>query len=241
MCRFRFLVASWSEKRMSSKRRGFENLRTFSRLAAIGAAAAFALATPAIADLSYKEGPKPDLSNSGLAPTVIDLALGDNIIEGRTGRDNGVIDRDYFTFTLLEGEALSQIIFTNGTNIGLSFIGVQAGNQLTVDPAAAVATGLLGWYHYSSADLGTDLLDNMGMPLAGSTGFTGPLGPGTYTFWVQEASPGPRVSYRFNFIVSEFISAVPEPSTWAMMLLGFGAVGMAVRRNRRRTLEAAPA
>ena len=30
--------------------------------------------------------------------------------------------------------------------------------------------------------------------------------------------------------------AVPEPSTWAMMLLGFGAVGMAVRRGRKRTL-----
>ena len=27
--------------------------------------------------------------------------------------------------------------------------------------------------------------------------------------------------------------AVPEPSTWAMMLLGFGAVGMALRRGRR--------
>jgi hypothetical protein len=31
------------------------------------------------------------------------------------------------------------------------------------------------------------------------------------------------------------IAAVPEPSTWAMMLLGFGAVGMAARRSRRRT------
>jgi len=28
------------------------------------------------------------------------------------------------------------------------------------------------------------------------------------------------------------ISGVPEPSTWAMMLLGFGAVGLAVRRRR---------
>jgi hypothetical protein len=27
--------------------------------------------------------------------------------------------------------------------------------------------------------------------------------------------------------------AVPEPSTWAMMLLGFGAMGMAMRRRRR--------
>lgn len=28
--------------------------------------------------------------------------------------------------------------------------------------------------------------------------------------------------------------AVPEPSTWAMMLIGFGAVGMSMRRTRRR-------
>jgi hypothetical protein len=29
---------------------------------------------------------------------------------------------------------------------------------------------------------------------------------------------------------------VPEPSTWAMMLLGFGATGFAVRRSRRKAL-----
>jgi hypothetical protein len=28
---------------------------------------------------------------------------------------------------------------------------------------------------------------------------------------------------------------VPEPATWAMMLLGFGAAGTALRRSRRRT------
>jgi len=30
--------------------------------------------------------------------------------------------------------------------------------------------------------------------------------------------------------------AVPEPATWAMMLLGFGAVGVAMRRNRKLVL-----
>ena len=29
-----------------------------------------------------------------------------------------------------------------------------------------------------------------------------------------------------------FLAAVPEPSTWAMMLLGFGAVGYSMRRRR---------
>ena len=34
------------------------------------------------------------------------------------------------------------------------------------------------------------------------------------------------------------IGAVPEPSTWAMMLLGFGGVGVALRRRRRATFIA---
>ena len=28
------------------------------------------------------------------------------------------------------------------------------------------------------------------------------------------------------------VSAVPEPATWAMLIIGFGAVGMAARRQR---------
>ena len=31
-------------------------------------------------------------------------------------------------------------------------------------------------------------------------------------------------------------AAVPEPGTWAMMLLGFGAVGFSMRRRRRPAL-----
>lgn len=31
------------------------------------------------------------------------------------------------------------------------------------------------------------------------------------------------------------ISAVPEPATWAMMLIGFGAVGFVMRRRRQTT------
>lgn len=38
-----------------------------------------------------------------------------------------------------------------------------------------------------------------------------------------------------NFSVNGTVfGAVPEPSTWAMMLLGFGAIGVAMRRSRRR-------
>ena len=63
----------------------------------------------------------------------------------------------------------------------------------------------------------------------GSSGFAGSLGPGTYSVWVQEISSGGAVPYAFDFVVSP----VPEPTTWAMMLLGFGAIGFAARRSRK--------
>ncbi len=34
------------------------------------------------------------------------------------------------------------------------------------------------------------------------------------------------------------LAAVPEPATWALMLMGFGAVGLAVRRQRSATAAA---
>jgi hypothetical protein len=229
---------------MTGKRRSLESLSSSLRLGVFGAAAAGALvmaAAPAGAARppgpEYSESTAGDLSNDGLAPTVIDFVLGNNFIEGWTGRDSsGAIDRDYFTFTLDPGQALEFIQVLTGTqSIGLSFIGVQEGNQVTVSPSGPDATGLLGWYHYTSADVGTDILDNIGVPAAGSTGFTPPLGPGTYSFWIQEASPGERVHYAFNFFVGEFSTAVPEPATWLTMLAGFGFAGMALRRSRRAT------
>ncbi len=35
------------------------------------------------------------------------------------------------------------------------------------------------------------------------------------------------------------VTAVPEPGTWALMLIGFGAIGATMRRAPRRTLQTA--
>jgi hypothetical protein len=58
---------------------------------------------------------------------------------------------------------------------------------------------------------------------------TGLLSNGSYTLTFignGSGSFGGNVSF----------SAVPEPATWGMMLLGFGAVGYAMRRRRRPAL-----
>jgi hypothetical protein len=36
----------------------------------------------------------------------------------------------------------------------------------------------------------------------------------------------------YRITIANAVGAVPEPSTWAMMLIGFGAVGASLRRRR---------
>jgi hypothetical protein len=40
----------------------------------------------------------------------------------------------------------------------------------------------------------------------------------------------------FAGTVTILTAAVPEPATWAMMLLGFGAIGLSMRKRRRPVL-----
>ena len=44
---------------------------------------------------------------------------------------------------------------------------------------------------------------------------------------------GPNVITQAVSLVDQ-VSGVPEPSTWAMMLIGFGAIGFAMRRQRKQ-------
>jgi len=71
------------------------------------------------------------------------------------------------------------------------------------------------------------------------------FGPGGYTHWVSfsydySAAPGltftdvglgNNVDYGDHLVAA--VSAVPEPATWVMMILGFGAIGVGLRAARR--------
>jgi hypothetical protein len=48
-----------------------------------------------------------------------------------------------------------------------------------------------------------------------------------------EATNGEYIDTGIDNIFAGPLSAVPEPSTWTMMLLGFGAVGAALRKSRK--------
>jgi hypothetical protein len=70
--------------------------------------------------------------------------------------------------------------------------------------------------------------------------------PGFQTFNFDAANlTSVRISSTSPFQIDNIrltaVAAVPEPGTWAMMLIGFGAIGASVRRARRATARLAAA
>ena len=55
---------------------------------------------------------------------------------------------------------------------------------------------------------------------------------GSFSVLLQDATFGTPGSARVSGTFTYLSASVPEPGTWAMMLLGFGAVGFALRRRR---------
>jgi hypothetical protein len=196
----------------------------FTWIAVLATAVWLAAGAPAQAATVYQESTQGDLSNSGLAPTAISVAPGVNGIAGGAANP----DRDYAAFTVPAGYGLESLYVRAGTvTAGLqgSFIGLQAGSQVTVDPDGASAAGLLGWTLFSAADVDQDILARMGTAGAGAAGFTAPLGAGTYSLWLQEL--GGRSSY----VLDLELVPVPVPAAWSLLL---GGLAMLVARARKR-------
>jgi hypothetical protein len=62
------------------------------------------------------------------------------------------------------------------------------------------------------------------------------VNPGDNSLVVNGTSGG-LYSYGGNISFAKLVAGVPEPASWALMILGFGGMGAALR-NKRRTLGA---
>lgn len=143
--------------------------------------------------LKYNEASDGDLSDEHLAPTVLGFAPGENSISGST--ESG--DRDYFWFTVPEGALLSKVILTDYESVDeIAFAAIQQGKTITEDPISADPANLLGWLHMGKVHLNQNILTLMGKE-ATAVGFTPPLGPGNYAFWVQQT--GVSTTYSLSF------------------------------------------
>ncbi|NBQ13534.1 MAG: hypothetical protein EBU31_02715 [Proteobacteria bacterium] len=167
-----------------------------------------------------------DFSDDRLAPTAVTLGTGMNVIAGFSGQSPvpDMHDLDYVRFTVPVGHVLTRFLVQDAFVGGaFSFVGMQAGPEVTIPWTwSNVNSPLLGWSHFGSADIGSDLFPTMARS-PGSVGFTPPLGAGTYTLWIMELDISQVSSYRFGLEVAP----IPGPSAaWLAAVLA--------RRPRRR-------
>ncbi len=171
-----------------------------------------ALVPIAHAGVLWNETIQGDLSNNWLNPTDATLSLGDNSVLGSTGDSGtGDFDRDYLTITIPQGMLLTELILVDYFSTDQSsFIGVNPG-ETTIDPDLATPSSLLGWTLFGSSSVGNNLFNNLSIPRYPGGGFISPVGPGTYTFWIQQT--GEETLYELNFVT------IPSPASAAIALL----------------------
>jgi hypothetical protein len=126
--------------------------------------------------------------------------------------------------------ALQQISFNiiNGAASLITFNLVPLGPQATIGDATSVTVTFAGGGSQTITGLAGNGNNFYGIVATAGEQLTG-LSFGNF----QPSGSGIQAlnQVRLNLIPA---APVPEPGTWALMLLGFGAVGTAMRRSRRR-------
>ena len=127
--------------------------------------------------------------------------------------DNGSISAAGTITTDLTGHATTIFGLVNGTD-PITGLSTYAGADNNLYATGAWVT--FGGLSFSSTSLGDFNFYNSGL------GYYGLL-----------SSRRDITGYADGTVALAHVAPVPEPTTWAMMLLGFGAAGAALRRQRR--------
>jgi hypothetical protein len=143
-------------------------------------------------------------------PTTVEAR--ENALRTSISFDESAVAVGSFTELLtFSSDIASTLIFTLGTSFaGVNFTDVfvtQAGTSTRFD-----LTGARG-ANVNPEQLSGSFVAN----------------PGTFTLNITGNNTGPGVGTLAGTVS---MSAVPEPGTWAMMLIGFGAVGYSMRRRK---------
>ena len=135
----------------------------------------------------------------------------------------------------------------SGANLGNPFFEMLTFNTATVGDlqigVSTTATGTVNDTDFSSILLfgpglaaGGVLVPNVsGDPVPGTelnSRFFENLAAGSYRLEIR-GTPGNQTGSFGGSLAFSAANAVPEPGTWAMMLLGFGAMGVSMRRRRK--------
>lgn len=217
-------------------------LKTFTALAGVATLAMAASSANAVTFVGYQTALNPDetlVTDFEGGPTLADLVLG---LAGFSLTGTGEL------FTGSEAMVSAAPAFSATTRDETQYLSLQKDESAFLDTPEISAISfyigsLDGWnrFTFHLADGTTQVVTGAvlaalpGMSANGSqTGFTS---NGRLRFSFESAITGVEFFSGNNALEISDIAAVgpfalvPEPATWAMMLLGFGGVGMLMRRR----------
>ena len=179
-------------------------------------------AFPASGATVWDESVSGDLASDPATPTAVSFVTGSNVVVGDVNATSDI--RDYFTFTIGSDQTLSAVtLLSYEGNLGFTAMNVGSSSFI---PGFTTMLDFLGGTHTDASLIGELLLPLLGSGSLGGAGFTPPLGPGTYSYVIQQTS-GELTSYALDFEVS------PVPAPAAVWLLGSALIGVAGWRRFR--------
>jgi hypothetical protein len=194
----------------------------------LAAAATIAIASPASAAVT----PSNDPCTYGFVTGALACQgyYGGNLITGTTGSAS----------TAVELSAIHQLL-TDAISQGPGYTAPYTALEGTYGTVLGALDGLNG-----SATLNFATLNLSGLTILGAHfGNNVESDPNNVSaFWLINLGPGTthtitlangQGSSNAQIFATGVVRAVPEPATWSLMLLGFGGIGMALRRSRRRS------
>jgi PEP-CTERM motif len=223
-------------------------------LMAAAAAAAIGLASPASAAVTFQNYNGPDLTTQ-IKASATDSTNNAPYVYGSTDNNGQSAD---VTFGGFNGSLANEAIHITGTNGGAGYASITDSTlndinnfyALIVDVTSSdfnqymfsvqlVNEGTINVYYllsggswnYASLDP-ADPSAGIFQPANGNNTYV--LQGGVFTA-IMIRSTSPIKEFKQQSITLGSIPApLPEPGTWALMLLGFGGIGLALRRGRRR-------
>ncbi len=191
------------------------------------AVAFVSLSLSAVAFVDYDESVDGDLSSDPANPTPVVFTQGrfNHIINGTVQASGDT--RDYLTFTIARGQILSRLVQRDYTDVlsggggDRGFHAIIAGDSSLI-PSGSNIGSFLGSNHLDPLPPGTDMLPALAAASTGGSGFSLPLGHGTYTYHIQQTG-NELTAYSVDFLIS------PEPSSF--LLVAAGSIPWILRRR----------